>query len=165
MEDLESGILHLKLRSLAPVLLLLYGLARLLDSAGVSQAQPAPASASSPPSLTLISQDGRRPIALTVVGDQEFVALEELASVFQLTVREDSLGAITVSFKGKTIVLTPDQALASVAGKLISLTAAPLDDTRGRGARRHWLVPVEFISRALSWRVRRKADLASRRIC
>ena len=35
---------------------------------------------------------------------------------FQLTVREESLGAITVSYKGKTIVLTPDQALASVGG-------------------------------------------------
>src|SRR5207245_1219836 len=53
------------------------------------------------------------------------------------------LGAITVSYKGKTIVLTPDQALASVSGRLVSLPAPPT-----RNGRR-WLVPVEFISRAL----------------
>ena len=32
---------------------------------------------------------------------------------------------MTVSYKGKTIVLTPDQALASVAGRLVSLPAPP----------------------------------------
>jgi N-acetylmuramoyl-L-alanine amidase len=58
-------------------------------------------------------------------------------------VREES-GAVTVSYKGKTIVLTPDQALASIAGRLVSLPAPP-----SRNGRR-WLVPVEFISRALS---------------
>ena len=58
------------------------------------------------------------------MNDQEFVALDDLAAAFQLTVREEA-GAITVSYKGKTIVLTPDQALASVAGRLVSLPAAP----------------------------------------
>ena len=94
-------------------------------------------------SLTLLSKDGRRPLPITLVADQEFVALDDLAAAFQLTIREESL-AITVSYKGKTIVLTPDQALASVAGRLISLPAPP-----SRSGRR-WLVPVEFISRALA---------------
>ncbi|PYR62579.1 MAG: hypothetical protein DMF91_06255, partial [Acidobacteria bacterium] len=95
--------------------------------------------------ITLLTKEGRRPIQVTLVGDQEFVALDELAAIFQLTVREDSLGAITVSYKGKTIVLTPDQALASISGRLVSLPAAPLDDARGRAGRggHHWLVPVE----------------------
>src|SRR5262249_30928648 len=79
-----------------------------------------------------------------MVAEQEFVALDDLAAAFQLTVHEESLGAITVSYKGKTIVLTPDQTLASVAGRLISLPAPP-----SRNGRR-WLVPVEFIARALS---------------
>jgi len=140
----------LKLRSLAPILLLVYGLAEPLNFARGGQTPPPAPSAPSPSPLTLLSKEGRRPIPVTVIGDQEFVALDELASIFQLTVREDSLGAITVSYKRKTIVLTPDQALASVSGKLISLPAAPLDDARGRAGRRHWLVPVEFISRALS---------------
>lgn len=91
----------------------------------------------------MLSRDGRRPLALAIVNDQEFVGLDDLASTFQLTVQE-SLGAVTVSYKGKTIVLTPDQTLASVAGRLISLPAAPIHQGR------RWLVPVEFISRALA---------------
>ena len=51
---------------------------------------------------------------------------------------------MTVSYNGRTIVLTAEQALASVAGRLISLPAPP---TRSGG---RWLVPVEFISRALA---------------
>ena len=97
-----------------------------------------------PPALSLLSKDGRRALPVALVADQEFVALDDLAAAFQLTVREESLGAVTVSYKGKTIVLTPDQALASVSGRLVSLPAPP-----ARNGRR-WLVPVEFISRALS---------------
>jgi N-acetylmuramoyl-L-alanine amidase len=78
-----------------------------------------------------------------VAGDQELVGLDDLAGTFQLTVQE-SLGAITVSYKGRTIVLTPDQTLASVAGRLISLPSPP-----SRSGRR-WLVPVEFVGRALA---------------
>jgi N-acetylmuramoyl-L-alanine amidase len=94
-------------------------------------------------SVTVLSKDGRRLLPITLVADQEFLALDDLAAAFQLTIREESL-AITVSYKGKTIVLTPEQALASVAGRLISLPAPP-----SRSGRR-WLVPVEFISRALA---------------
>src|SRR5262249_38752342 len=68
----------------------------------------------------------------------------DLAAAFQLSVREDALGALTVSYKGKTIILTPDQALASIAGRLVSLPAPPT-----RGAGRRWMVPVEFTGRAL----------------
>src|SRR5262249_24251057 len=98
---------------------------------------------SSSPALTILSKDGRRTLQLAVVNDQELVGLDDLAGVFQLTVQEESLGAITVSYKGKTILLTPEQALASVSGKLVSLPAPP-----SRSGRR-WLVPVEFINRAL----------------
>jgi len=114
-------------------------LALLLGLAAVLSSQP-PA----PPSLTLLSKEGRRALPLTLVGDQEFVALDDLAGPFQIAVREDALGAVTVTYKGKTIVLTPDQALASVSGRLVSLPAPP-----SRSGRR-WLVPVEFVSRALA---------------
>jgi N-acetylmuramoyl-L-alanine amidase len=96
--------------------------------------------------FTVVSKDGRRPLAVAVQNEQDFVALDDLASMFQLSVREDALG-VTVSYKGKTIVLTLDQALASVSGRLISLPAPPV---RGPAPARRWLVPVEFISRALS---------------
>src|SRR5262245_32656582 len=79
-----------------------------------------------------------------MVGDQEFIGLDDLAGLFQLTIHEETLGAITVTYKGKTIILTPDQTLASVSGRLISLPAPP-----ARQGRR-WLVPLEFISRALA---------------
>jgi len=79
----------------------------------------------------------------TLIGSQEFVAVDDLAAAFQLTVRDES-GAITVSYKGRTVVLTSDQALASVAGRLVSLPAPP---TR---VGNRWLVPVEFIARALA---------------
>ena len=101
-----------------------------------SQTAPAPA-------LSLLTREGRRALPLTMSGDQELVALDDLATTFQLSVQE-SLGAITVSYKGRTIILTPDQTLASVAGRLISLPSPP-----ARSGRR-WLVPVEFISRALA---------------
>ena len=113
--------------------------ASVLALAAVLSSQTAPA-----PVLTLLAKEGRRALPLTIVADQEMVGLDDLAATFQLTVREESLGAITVSYKGKTIVLTPDQALASVSGRLVSLPSPP-----ARNGRR-WLVPVELISRALA---------------
>jgi N-acetylmuramoyl-L-alanine amidase len=94
--------------------------------------------------LLLLSSDGRRALPTTIVNGQEMVSLETLASTFGLTFREDTLaGAVTVGYRGSTIVLTPDQSLASVAGRLVSLPA-PL--TR---VGRDLIVPVEFINRAL----------------
>ena len=90
----------------------------------------------------MLSRDGRRALPLVLVNNQEFVAVDELAAVFKLTVREDALGALTVTYKDKTIVLT-NQALASVAGRLVSLPAPAL-----RSGNRWW-VPLDFISRAL----------------
>ena len=91
----------------------------------------------------MLSKDGRRAIPLTLVNNQEFVAVDDLAATFQLAVLEDALGALTITYKDKTIVLT-NQALASVAGRLVSLPAP------AARAGRRWLVPVEFINRALA---------------
>lgn len=120
-------------------------------SLGLLVAHPAGQNASG--SLTLLSKEGRRAVPIALVGDQEFVALDELAAIFQLAVQEDALGAITVSYKGRTIVLTGAQALASVSGRLVSLPAVPT-----RSGRR-WLVPVEFVSRALAPIYDAKLDL------
>src|SRR5437764_5217430 len=91
---------------------------------------------STAPTLTLLSTEGRRTLPMTLIAGQEFIALDDLASIFQLAVQDDSLGAITVSYKGKTIVLTPDQALASVAGRLVSLPAPPSRSGRDRKSTR-----------------------------
>ena len=95
--------------------------------------------------LTLISRDGRRPVPTTILNGQEFIALDDVASLFQLTVREDVLaGGVTISYKGRTIVASADQAMASVNGRVVTLPAPVL-----RSGRR-LLVPVDFIPRALA---------------
>ena len=95
--------------------------------------------------LRLVSADGTRPIPTVVVGDTELVSVDDLAAIFGVLVREDALArAITVAYKGRTIVVSQDQALASIGGRLVSLPAAPAR-IGGR-----WHFPVEFIGRALS---------------
>ena len=72
-------------------------------------------------------------------------ALDDLARVFELTVREDvAAGGLTVAARGQTIVLSAGQPLASVGGRLISLSAAPAREGRA------WFVPADFVSRALA---------------
>jgi N-acetylmuramoyl-L-alanine amidase len=100
----------------------------------------------SPPSrpLHLLSAQGSRPLPSLVVNDVEMVALDELAAVFPLTIRDDTAArAIAVTWQGKTAVLTSDQALASIEGRLVSLPVPPV---RIGGK---WFVPVEFIGRVL----------------
>jgi len=104
--------------------------------------QGAPPRAALP--FTVISTDARRPLAASLVGETVMVSLDDLAALFQLTVREDALaGGVTVGYKGRTVIVTAGQALASAAGRLVSLPAPPARDGR------RWLVPVEFVSRAL----------------
>ena len=78
--------------------------------------------------LTLLSRETRRTVPVALVGDQEFIALDDLAGAFQLAVREEA-GAVTVSYRGRTVVLTPNQPLASVSGRL---------DLASRAVDPHW---------------------------
>ena len=96
------------------------------------------------PPLTVLSSTDRRALATTTVNEQEYVGLDELARMFQLTVREDQLGMLAITYKGKTILLTPDQPLGSVGGRVIALPAPAIRSNR------RWLVPVDFIGRALA---------------
>ncbi len=109
-----------------------------------------------PPSapLMLVSSEGRRPLPTTIANSQELIALDEVASLFQVTVREDALvGGITVTARGRTIVLSADQPMASVSGRVITLPSPPL---RSGG---RWLVPVEFLPRALAPLLDTRIDL------
>lgn len=95
--------------------------------------------------LTLISREGRRPIPTTVLSGQELIALDDVASLFQVSVREDTLaGGITITYRGRTIVASTDQPMVSVSGRVVTLPSPAV-----RSGRR-WLVPVEFLSRALA---------------
>jgi N-acetylmuramoyl-L-alanine amidase len=110
----------------------------------LSIAVPAQQPASALP-YTVVSREARRPLAVRATGGQEMFALDDLARLFNLTVREDAAaGGILITSGSQTIVLSQQQPLASIAGRLISLPAAPVREGRS------WLVPVDFVSRALA---------------
>jgi len=98
-----------------------------------------------PAPYTVISGEGRRPLASRVFTGQEMFAVEDLARVFNLSVKEDTIaGGLTITVRGQSILLSPNQEIASVAGRLISLPAPPAREGRA------WFVPVDFVSRALA---------------
>jgi N-acetylmuramoyl-L-alanine amidase len=95
--------------------------------------------------LTLVTREGRRPVASTILNGQEFIGLDDLGALFMLTVREDALaGGVTVTYKGRTVVASTDQPMASINGRVVTLPA-PI----ARAGRR-LLVPLDFIPRAIA---------------
>jgi N-acetylmuramoyl-L-alanine amidase len=94
--------------------------------------------------LVLLTREGRRPVPTILQSGQELIALDDVATLFQVTIREDTLaGGVTVSYKGRTVLASIQQPMASVNGRLVALPSPAVRV----GAR--WLVPVEFLSRAL----------------
>jgi len=76
---------------------------------------------------------------------QEMFALDDLARLFNVVVREDAAaGGLTVTAGTLTIVLSAGQSLVSVSGRLVSLPAPPVRDGRT------WYVPIDFVARALA---------------
>jgi N-acetylmuramoyl-L-alanine amidase len=103
-------------------------------------AQPA-----APAPYTVVTREARRPLPVRVVNGQEMFALDDLARLFDLTFREDTLaGGLTISTKTQTITLAVGQTLANAAGRVVSLPAAPFKDGRS------WFLPVDFVPRALA---------------
>ena len=110
----------------------------------VLAAPPQAQDTSAPAPLTLVSKDGRRTVPTVIISGRELIALDDVASLFQVAVREDALaGGFTVSYRGKTIVASADQPMASVDGRIVTLPSPVV-----RNGRR-WLVPIEFLPRAL----------------
>jgi N-acetylmuramoyl-L-alanine amidase len=95
--------------------------------------------------LIMVSREGRRPIPTMVQGGREVVALDDVAGLFRVTVKEDTLaGGVTVSYRGRTIVASANRPMASVEGRVVSLPS-PVIRVGNR-----WLVPIEFLSVALA---------------
>lgn len=94
--------------------------------------------------FTVLGADGRKSLPAFSAGGQDMVRLDDVAGLFPITVREDrATKALTVTAGGRTVVLSLDQGLASVGGRLVSLPAPPFRDGN------RWLVPPDFLSRAL----------------
>jgi N-acetylmuramoyl-L-alanine amidase len=94
--------------------------------------------------FTVISPGQRSTLVTAVVNGREVVALDDLAQGFELTVREDALaGGLTLAARGRTLVLSTSQGLASAGGRLVSLSGPPV--RLGRS----WAVPLDTIDRAL----------------
>ena len=94
--------------------------------------------------LRVLSREGSRTLPTVTINNQEYVALDEVANNFGLTLREDRLaGGVTATAGAQSIIITADQPVASVSGRLVSLSTAPVR----QGNR--WLVPLDFLQRAL----------------
>jgi hypothetical protein len=103
------------------------------------------------PSLRVLSREGLRTLATVPLNNQEFVALDDVAQLFGLTVREDQLaGGLTITAGSRSIIVTPDQPVVSVAGRLVSLPAAAVRQS-GR-----WRLPTSC--RGLSVRCSKRAS-------
>lgn len=110
-------------------------------------------SAQTPP-LTIVARDGRKPLPVTAINNQDYVAVDDINTAFQTTSREDRLaGGLTLTARGRSIVLTENQNVVSVAGRLVTLPAPPL---RREG---RWFVPADFLPRALASALDVRLDL------
>jgi N-acetylmuramoyl-L-alanine amidase len=116
-----------------------FAMSSALLAAVLLQAQGSPP----PAPLVMITRDARRPVPTILINNQEMIALDEVARLFQATFREDALaGGVTVTYKGRSVVVSTEQPMASVGGRVVSLPSPSIRV----GARS--FVPVEFLSRA-----------------
>ncbi|MEE2791995.1 MAG: N-acetylmuramoyl-L-alanine amidase [Acidobacteriota bacterium] len=95
--------------------------------------------------FTLFTAEKQEPLPTVMFDEQRMVMLNDLATPFGLTFGvEQQANRLTV-LKGDTVmVLTADDGIVSVDGRLVSLPSPPVERN---GA---WFVPVEFIGQALA---------------
>lgn len=106
------------------------------------------------PSLTIVSREARKPLPVTSINNQDYVAVDDINAAFTTTSREDRLaGGLTITARGQSIVLTNDQNVVSVGGRLVSLPA-PVVRRDNR-----WFVPADFLPRALASAIGTRLDL------
>jgi N-acetylmuramoyl-L-alanine amidase len=105
---------------------------------------------------TVYTTAGKRSLTVRPAGNVDLVALDQVASLFGLTVVEDALvGGLTIRGRGDTILLIPGQSFASIGpGRIVSLPGALQRDRGGA-----WQVPIEFIQRAVGPALDLRVDL------
>lgn len=105
-------------------------------------------------SVTVLSREGSKTLPVTTINNLDYVAVDDVNTAFGTTSREDRLaGGLTISIRGRSIVLTENQNVVSVSGRLASLPAPPIRrDNR-------WFVPVDFMPRALALVLDTRIDL------
>ena len=106
------------------------------------------------PAITVISRDGRKPLAVTTINNQDYIAVDDINTAFGTSSREDRLaGGLTITARSRSIVVTENQNVVSVAGRLVPLPGpAVRRDTR-------WYVPADFLPRALAVALDVRLDL------
>jgi N-acetylmuramoyl-L-alanine amidase len=114
----------------------------------VAGAQPqAPGQAQQPGARRVwhvLTTAGSQPLPVTVANGREYVSSADLSGIFGLVLREDRAGGLVVTQAGRTIVVSLTQGLASIEGRVVSLPGPPVR----QGST--WLLPIEFIERALA---------------
>jgi N-acetylmuramoyl-L-alanine amidase len=105
-------------------------------------------------SLTILSRDGRKPLALTSINNQDYVAVDDINTQFGTSSREDrQAGGLIIAARARSVALSENQNIVSVSGRLVSLPAPPVRrDNR-------WFVPLDFLPRALSLALETRIDL------
>ena len=97
-----------------------------------------------PSAYTVLGLDTRKLLPIRPFGTADLVPLDQVAAMFGVTTTEDRpTASVTITAKGQRIVLTSGQSLASVGGKLVSLSGPVTHDRTG------WFVPVDLLSRIL----------------
>ena len=118
--------------------LLLFALSVVLFQTATLSAQSTSAS------LSIISSDGRHDIRPIGTEPAEMLALDELAEIFNFQIDDSGNGTANITYGSDVILLTSDQQVISVAGRLTSLRVGPKQTENG------WIVPLEFLNRAVA---------------
>lgn len=97
------------------------------------------------PSITVVAREGRKPLPVTSINNQDYIAVDDINTAFATTSREDRLaGGLIITARTRSIVVTENQNVVSVSGRLVTLPSPPVRRDN------KWFVPADFLSRALS---------------
>ena len=124
-------------RNRARLALVVLGLLGITGTPAGSQTAAAP--------FTLITVERQESLPTVMFDEQRMVMLNDLAAPFALTFgTEQQANRLTILKDDTVMVLTADDGIVSVDGRLVSLPSPPV---KSNGA---WFVPIEFIGQALA---------------